>query len=225
VLLALEPALAIPVAQAFAELGFATGLAFTTNQVAALASDVEVLVGDESVDPSGTVLMRLAQDVGAACVFVPSNSVQTTGKNRNATIGPAASIVARVLAAIDERRWSTSDDVLAWGQLEMRPSRRSARWCGRPIHLTPTEFDILCTLVRARGSVVPKRDLQRAVWPHAEPDDGERLHAHIRRIRSHLERDSAHPTFLLTARGIGFRLADVDDGMHLRDASSAHKSA
>src|SRR5947199_7635739 len=73
VLLALEPVLAIPVAQAFAELGFATGLAFTTNQVAALASDVDVLVGDESVDPGGTVLTRLAQDVGAACVFVPSN--------------------------------------------------------------------------------------------------------------------------------------------------------
>ena len=46
------------------------------------------------------------------------------------------------------------------------------------------------------------------MWPASVPDDGERLIAHIRRIRARIESDPSHPQFLLTARGVGFRLAD-----------------
>jgi DNA-binding winged helix-turn-helix (wHTH) protein len=204
VLLALAPAPALRVAESCAELGCLTALAFSMSQLTALASHVDVVVGDESVDPSGSELARLSDAAGAACVYVPTQS-----SPNNPTIG-SASIVARVLVAIEQRRHSHSD-ALRWGPLEMRSTRRSVRWHGRTIHLSPTEFDILFALVTARGSVVPKHELQRAIWPDAAPDDGERLHAHIRRIRSHLDDDTAHPRFLLTTRGVGFRLADLDD--------------
>ena len=58
--------------------------------------------------------------------------------------------------------------------------------------------------------MVTKAELQSEVWPDCEPDDGTRLIAHIRRIRARIEADPSRPQFLLTSRGIGFRLADPD---------------
>ncbi|MGH2528107.1 MAG: winged helix-turn-helix domain-containing protein [Actinomycetota bacterium] len=47
--------------------------------------------------------------------------------------------------------------------------------------------------------------------PRAQPDRyAERVFAHVRRIRRKIEADPAHPTFLLTVRGEGFRLSDVE---------------
>ena len=79
---------------------------------------------------------------------------------------------------------------------------------GNVIHVTPVQFRILAALVRAKGGVMSKEQLQGEAWPLSVPDDGERLVAHIRRIRTKLEPDPSRPRFLLTARGEGFRLAD-----------------
>ena len=77
--------------------------------------------------------------------------------------------------------------------------------------MTQTQFDILVALVQAGGAVVSKVDLQKAIWPNEPPDAGERLVAHIRRIRSRIEEEPSRPKFLLTSRGIGFCLAQPDD--------------
>jgi DNA-binding response OmpR family regulator len=103
-----------------------------------------------------------------------------------------------------------------WGPLVLDQSRRSARWHGAPVNLTKLQFRLLSALVAAEGAVVTREELNRAVYGSAPTDDGERIVAHVRRIRDKLESDSSHPTFLLTVRGEGFRLADPD----LTDSSS-----
>jgi DNA-binding response OmpR family regulator len=100
------------------------------------------------------------------------------------------------------------DGVLGWGPLELDMSRRAARWWGERISLTRLQYRMLACLVRAEGALVTRAELHRALYGAAQVDDGERIMAHVRRIRDKIEDDSAHPRFLLTVRGEGFRLAD-----------------
>jgi DNA-binding response OmpR family regulator len=100
--------------------------------------------------------------------------------------------------------------VHAWGPLRLDPGRRLACWSGRPIGLTPMQFRLLLVLVQAEGAVVSAVELSRRVWGSDLAHDTERVVAHVRRVRKLLEPDPAHPRFLLTVRGEGFRLADHD---------------
>lgn len=110
--------------------------------------------------------------------------------------------------------------VHTWGALQLDPSRRLACWHGRPISPTSMQFRLLLTLVQARGAVVSAVELSRHVWGTDLPHDTERVVAHVRRIRKLLEPDPAHPRFLLTVRGEGFRLADPSTAV-TRDRASA----
>jgi DNA-binding response OmpR family regulator len=100
--------------------------------------------------------------------------------------------------------------VHTWGPLRLDPSRRLACWHGQPISLTSMQFRLLLVLVQAAGAVVSPIELSRRVWGTDLAHDSERVVAHVRRIRKQLEADPAHPRFLLTVRGEGFRLADHD---------------
>jgi two-component system response regulator MtrA len=116
-------------------------------------------------------------------------------------------LAARVAELVSRQPQLDVPNLLTWGPLELDLSRRSASWCGEPLELTPTQLRILDVLVAAHGAVVTTEDLSRLVWQTAM-DDRQRVFAHIRRIRKRIERDPARPTFLLTVRGEGFRLAD-----------------
>jgi len=120
---------------------------------------------------------------------------------------PEAVIAAQGAALLGLRQPVDDSVVLWWGPLELDVARRQAYWRSRPVSFTPLQFRILAALVVARGAVVTKRDLQRLVWGSAVADDGERIAAHIRRIRAKLDEPS-RPRFLLTVRGEGYRLAD-----------------
>lgn len=120
---------------------------------------------------------------------------------------PESVIAAQGAALLGLRQPKDESVVLWWGPLELDVARRQAYWKSRPVSFTPLQFRILAALVVARGAVVTKRDLQRLVWGSAVADDGERIAAHIRRIRAKLGEPS-RPRFLLTVRGEGYRLAD-----------------
>jgi two-component system response regulator RegX3 len=100
--------------------------------------------------------------------------------------------------------------VYTWGPLRLDPGRRLARWHGTPISLTSMQFRLLLVLVQGRGGVVSSIELSRRVWGTDLPQDTARVVAHVRRIRKLIEADSAHPRFLLSVRGEGFRLADPE---------------
>ena len=100
--------------------------------------------------------------------------------------------------------------VQTWGPLRLDPSRRLACWQGRPISLTSMQFRLLLVLVQAEGAVVAPVELSQRVWGTEVAHDTKRVVAHVRRIRRLLEPDPAHPRFLVTVWGEGFRLADHD---------------
>jgi DNA-binding response OmpR family regulator len=109
------------------------------------------------------------------------------------------------LAALGPREPETAS---RWGPLELDHRLCRVTFDESPVPVTPIQFRLLHALVRARGAVRTKTELARAVWGTALPEDAERVVAHVRRIRARIEPDPTHPTFVLTVRGEGFRLAD-----------------
>jgi len=210
VLLGLMGPRSLALARSFAEAGYTPILAFTSAQLEASAASADVILADTVVDP-GAVALRSAGGNATVRLFV-GEAAEAPLADVHSFVTPDTSdqdIVAHTSALIALRGRETVPDDPCWGPLRLDPPRREATWQGRSIELTATQFDILEVLVRARGAVVTKEALQRAVWPSSEPDDGARLLAHIRRIRRIFEDEPSHPQFLLTTRGIGFRLGGV----------------
>ena len=84
---------------------------------------------------------------------------------------------------------------------------RSVSVDGRLASLTATEARLLSVLARNGNRVVPSATLLQRVWDPAEEVDVDTLRVHIRRVREKIEPDPQHPRFLLTERGVGYRLA------------------
>jgi hypothetical protein len=128
-------------------------------------------------------------------------------RGRAAGSAATASDVIRMVTKLLPAREREEPTPVSWGPLRLDPSRRQAWWGSEPLLLTPAQFRILTVLVGAAGAVVTNRELARRVWGSEGHLDGERIFAHIRRIRKKIEADPANPRFLLTVRGEGFRLA------------------
>lgn len=91
------------------------------------------------------------------------------------------------------------------GNLMMDFSRRELRSEGRAIKLTPTEYALLFHLVRSAGHIVPHETLLARVWGDDRRGEVEYLKVYIRRLREKVEPNPAHPWYITTERGIGYR--------------------
>jgi two-component system, OmpR family, KDP operon response regulator KdpE len=92
------------------------------------------------------------------------------------------------------------------GSLTIDRSRCTATVDGAPIHLTPTEYRLLCTLADPPNRVHLLADLERQVWGDPIPTDTRSLHVHMRRLRSKLNAGPLRPLKLVVVRGTGYRL-------------------
>lgn len=81
---------------------------------------------------------------------------------------------------------------------------------GEPVHLTPTEFELVRVLARQRGRLVTHRQLLREVWGPEYARETHYLRVHLAHIRAKLEPDPARPTYILTEPGVGYRLTGAD---------------
>jgi DNA-binding response OmpR family regulator len=76
---------------------------------------------------------------------------------------------------------------------------------GEPVHLTPTEFDLLSYLAARPGVAIPRDELLAEVWDWAWNGDPSTVTVHIRRLREKVEDDPADPRRLITIWGVGYR--------------------
>lgn len=79
---------------------------------------------------------------------------------------------------------------------------------GAEVHLTPTEYRLLLTLIRHAGKVVTHRMLLRELLGEEHEDAQHTLRVHISQLRRKLEPDPTRPRHLLTEPGVGYRLRD-----------------
>ncbi len=78
------------------------------------------------------------------------------------------------------------------------------------VHLTPTEFRLLATLIENRGKVLTHRYLLNAVWGPQNLDQSQYLRVYLKQLRQKLEVDPARPRFLKTETGVGYRFVPGD---------------
>jgi DNA-binding response OmpR family regulator len=74
------------------------------------------------------------------------------------------------------------------------------------VHLTMTEFRLLCELTQVAGRVISRRNLLERVWDQGYFGDERIVDVHVRRLRTKIELRPSHPELLITVRGLGYRL-------------------
>jgi two-component system KDP operon response regulator KdpE len=74
------------------------------------------------------------------------------------------------------------------------------------VHLTPTEYKLLTTLVRHAGKVLTHRMLLKEVWGPNVVEHTHYVHVYMTQLRHKLEQDPTRPRYLLTEPGVGYRL-------------------
>ena len=95
---------------------------------------------------------------------------------------------------------------LVFGDLEVIPEEGKVLKAGEEVHLTKTEFRLLCELALNRGKVFSREELLDRVWEYDYFGDGRLVDVHIRRLRTKVEADPANPRHVVTVRGLGYRL-------------------
>ena len=76
---------------------------------------------------------------------------------------------------------------------------------GRPISLTPLEFDLLVALARKPRQVFTREVLLEQVWGYRHAADTRLVNVHVQRLRSKIEKDPEHPEVVVTVRGVGYK--------------------
>lgn len=100
-----------------------------------------------------------------------------------------------------------AETVLRFGEREVFPERAIVRYQGGEMSLTAKELALLLKLNHNRGRIVTFDALCNAVWGDFYYGYENTLMVHIRHLREKLEDDPSHPKWILTARGLGYRLA------------------
>jgi two-component system, OmpR family, KDP operon response regulator KdpE len=110
---------------------------------------------------------------------------------------------------------------LAAGPLRLDVARHAVEVAGRPVRLTPREFEVLKVLLTQGGRLVTRGRLLRAVWGTAYSEEGHYLHVYVSQIRRKLaaaDPDGALAQLIVSEPGVGYRVnlpGEVD-----RDAGS-----
>ena len=115
-------------------------------------------------------------------------------------------LTARIRAAL-RRRANPVPFVL--GELAIDYDRRRVSVAGRPVTLTPTEYELLRVLAQGAGRVLTHEALLRQVWAgrtsgNANPKI---VRAYVKRLRHRLGDDAARPAWIVNERGVGYRMA------------------
>jgi DNA-binding response OmpR family regulator len=119
-------------------------------------------------------------------------------------------LVARVRAVLRraEGMRSPADVIRVGSEVELDVPRMEARFGGRRIDLTKTEFQLLSTMARQPGRVFTRAQLLDAVRGVAFESYERAIDAHVKNIRKKIERDPRSPRHLLTVFGVGYRFAE-----------------
>ena len=120
-------------------------------------------------------------------------------------------LVARVKAVL-RRAGSPAaegEGELRFGPLEMSPGRREASLDGKPLPLTPTEFDFLAYMIRSSDRAVSREELLRALWKFEWDADTRAVDDMLKRLRRKLK-ENGNGVRIDTVWGFGFRIVCGD---------------
>ncbi|HWB67855.1 MAG TPA: response regulator transcription factor [Mycobacteriales bacterium] len=121
-------------------------------------------------------------------------------------------LVARLRALRRRVRPATAEPAVAdpadvsVKDLTVRPDSGEVSVAGRAVRLTKTEMRLLYEMASHPGRVFSREALLERVWDYGYFGDARLVDVHVRRLRSKIEDDPAHPRRLVTVRGFGYKL-------------------
>lgn len=122
-------------------------------------------------------------------------------------------LMARI-RAVSRRRTSTphtdgdeADSVLCVGDLTIDQNAHEVRKNDELIDVPLREFTLLVYLASNAGRVMTRTQILDAVWGYDFVGDTKTLDVHIKRLRSRIECDPAHPIHITTVRGVGYKFS------------------
>jgi two-component system KDP operon response regulator KdpE len=114
-------------------------------------------------------------------------------------------LLARIRAALRRLPAASEPSVIHAGDVEINPAARTVRVGGRPVRLTPKEFDLLHYLAQNADVTIGHTKLLQAVWGPDYGNEVEYLRTFVNQVRKKIESDPAHPKHLVTEPWVGYK--------------------
>ncbi len=116
-------------------------------------------------------------------------------------------VVARVRAVLRRANQDFGPShIIQIGQLMLDADRHEVQLAGKPVELTPTEFDLLRTLMEYPGHAFTRQSLIEKGLGYNYEGMERTLDSHIRNLRRKIEADPSEPTYIKTVFGVGYRM-------------------
>jgi two-component system KDP operon response regulator KdpE len=120
-------------------------------------------------------------------------------------------LLARIRAALRRSSSDEPESVIASKELNFDFAKRAISVRGKPVHLTPKEFELLRHLVANRDLPISHRRLLQAVWGPDYGEETESLRVVINQLRKKIESDPAKPQYIRTEPWVGYRFVVAED--------------
>jgi len=169
-------------------------------------------------DLNGIEVTRLLREWSQIPIIIVSVNEQETDKIAALDAGAddymtkpfgLGELLARMRVAIRRAGPYRTEPVFSVGDLAVDLSRRAVTVAGGRVELTPTEYDLLRTLVTHAGKVLTHHHLLREVWHTEQEQKMHILRVNVSNLRHKIERNAARPEYILTEPGVGYRLRSV----------------
>jgi two-component system KDP operon response regulator KdpE len=219
-----EPAIARALRPTLQSQGFAVSVATTGAEGLAAWEREEphlILLDLGLPDMDGVAVVRALRKQGATTPILVL-SVRGADRDKIAALDSGADdyltkpfsigeLLARIRVAL--RHQSTDPAPAApsapvtVGDLMLDPERHLVLLRGVPVHLSPTEFNLLELLMAHAGKVITHRTILHKVWGPEYAGETQLLRVYIGQLRSKIEERPERPTYILTEPGIGYRFS------------------
>lgn len=123
-------------------------------------------------------------------------------------------LLARLRASLRRLQYNTTpaaSNVYTNGLLRLEYDAGLVFVNGKEVHLTPNEYRLLCVLAQNTGKVLTHNFLLKEVWGSTLSTDAPSLRVFMATLRKKIEADPAHPRYIQTHVGIGYRMLRVED--------------
>jgi two-component system response regulator MtrA len=114
-------------------------------------------------------------------------------------------LVARIRARVRRFDATAQAETLTIGDVHIDVAGHQVTRDGRPVNLTPLEFDLLVCLARKPWQVFSREVLLEQVWGYRHAADTRLVNVHVQRLRSKVEHDPENPEIVVTVRGVGYK--------------------
>ena len=125
-------------------------------------------------------------------------------------------LLGRVRAQLRRRELDRSGGLegsrVAAGAVSIDLARHLVTVRGQPVNLTRSEFQVLRLLAGNPGQVFSRKEIMEELWQSEFSGDVRACDVHISNLRQKIERDPQDPELVLTVRGVGYKLAEGDEG-------------